>query len=330
MTVVTRAALALLVAVIVIVFAGACNDSGGEDGTDRDRSGPGAAADEPRGEAGSGRAGDAIVIGARGVPQQTLLAEIYTQALRSAGLEARRRIEPLGPPKSAFRALRRNVVDAYPEYTTTALTRVLGTAFEDVPRKAESAFQQVERVMARERVIALPIPVLRSTYRLAVLVQRLDGLGVTKTSELRGKAGSLTIAGSPGCEQSADCLAGLEREYGLDFGGFVASERPLELLREQQADLGIVLTTDGGFSTDRYATLDDDQGFFPPYNVTLLARDGVVEKLGQEGRRAIERAQAALTGKVMIRLNARVVLAGKKPRDVAAAFLEAHGISGMN
>src|SRR5918994_6659430 len=68
-----------------------------------------------------------LTVGSKNFTEQYILGEIYAQALEAAGYEVNTDLN-LGSEQVALRALEEGEVDAYPEYTSTALT-----SFFDVP-----------------------------------------------------------------------------------------------------------------------------------------------------------------------------------------------------
>ena len=52
--------------------------------------------------------------------------------------------------------------------------------------------------------------------------------------------------------------------------------------KKGQADVSIVFTTDPQIKRDGEVLLEDDKGMFPPYNSTLVVRNDVVEKAGED------------------------------------------------
>ena len=111
----------------------------------------------------------------------------------------------------------------------------------------------------------------------------------------------------------------------MKFGKFVTSEQKYQVLDSGDADVAFIFTTDGDLASGKYAVLDDDKKFFPPYNVTFNVRNEVMEKLGADGQKVIEDVQKPLTEKVMQELNARVDVDKQKPEEVAKAYLESAG-----
>ena len=139
-------------------------------------------------------------------------------------------------------------------------------------------------------------------------------IGDPKTiSDLKGKEATLAITGFPECKQRQDCLLGVEDTYGLKFGKFVSSEQKYQVLDSGDADVAFIFTTDGDLAGGKYAILDDDKKFFPPYNVTFDIRNEALKTIGPEGQKVIEDVQKPLTEKVMQELNARVDIDKQKP-----------------
>src|SRR5205809_6369857 len=66
-----------------------------------------------------------VVVASKPFGESYLLAEMFAQLLESRGLKVDRRVG-LGATEIAFRALRTNAIDVYPEYTGTGLLAILG------------------------------------------------------------------------------------------------------------------------------------------------------------------------------------------------------------
>ena len=62
-----------------------------------------------------------------------MLGEIYSQALEAAGFKVKKQLN-LGSELIAHKALQSGKIDAYPEYTGTALTSFFGVKTADVPQ----------------------------------------------------------------------------------------------------------------------------------------------------------------------------------------------------
>ncbi len=267
----------------------------------------------------------AITIGSKNFTEQFILGEIYSQALEAGGFTVKRQLN-LGSELIAHKSLQSGKIDAYPEYTGTALTSFFGVKTTDVPRDADEAYEQTKEGFAKENITALPHTPFENTFRLGMTKETNEKLGGIKTtSELKGKEGDLSISGFPECKQRDDCLIGVEKTYDLKFGKFVASEQKYQVLSSGDADIAFVFTTDGDLASGKYVTIDDDKKFFPPYNITFAIRNEALENIGPDGQKIIEEVQKPLTEKVMQELNARVDVDKEKPEEAAKSYLESAG-----
>ncbi len=108
--------LCIFVALVLAVGLAACgsDDSGGGGGGDSGGSGK-----EIKKIAGAGSK-PAITVGSKNFTEQYILGNIYADALSAAGFKVKKSLD-LGSEVVAYKALKQGEVDAYPEYTGTAL-----------------------------------------------------------------------------------------------------------------------------------------------------------------------------------------------------------------
>ena len=272
-----------------------------------------------------GADGKSITVGSKNFTEQFVLGEIYSQALEAAGFTVKKELN-LGSELIAYKALQAGKVDAYPEYTGTALTSFFGVKTADVPRDAQKAYDDTKAGFAEKDITALAPTPFENTYRLGMIKDGAAKIGDPKTiSDLADHDQDLSISGFPECKQRQDCLLGVEDTYGLKFKKFVTSEQKYQVLDSGAADVAFIFTTDGDLASGKYAILDDDKKFFPPYNITFAIRNEALDAIGPEGQKVIEDVQKPLTEKVMQELNARVDIDKKKPADVAASYLQQAG-----
>jgi glycine betaine/choline ABC-type transport system substrate-binding protein len=317
---ISRIILAVVAAALVSLVAAACG--GGGDGGGGGEGG-GQTGNEPIAR-DPANASKKVIIGSKNFPEQFVLGEIYAQALTAAGYDVEKQLN-LGSEVVAFKALEGGDVDAYPEYTGTVLTTLKNVEAPDVPDDPQAAYDQTKQEVKADKITALPPTPFENTYRLGATKETAQRLGVRTTSELAPKAKDLTITGYPECRQRLDCYVGVQRDYGMKFKDFVASEQTYEVLDQDEAQIGFLFTTDANLATGKYQTFEDDKKFFPPYNVTLLMRDEAVKRLGPGAQDVVERVQKPLTDEAMIELNSRVVLDKQEPEDVAKQYLQAEG-----
>jgi glycine betaine/choline ABC-type transport system substrate-binding protein len=317
-----------ILALLAVLCLGLAFAACGGDDESSSGGGGGTGGSEPAGneiQKVDGAEGKTITVGSKNFTEQFVLGEIYSQALEAAGFTVDKQLN-LGSELIAYKALQSGKVDAYPEYTGTALTSFFGVKTADVPRDAQQAYEDAKAGFAEKDITALAPTPFENTYRLGMTKEGAAKAGNPKTiSDLSDKASELSISGFPECKQRQDCLLGVEDTYGLKFKKFVTSEQKYQVLDSGAADVAFIFTTDGDLASGKYVILDDDKKFFPPYNVTFNVRNEVMETLGADGQKVIEDVQKPLTEQVMQELNARVDVDKQKPEEVAKAYLESAG-----
>jgi osmoprotectant transport system substrate-binding protein len=266
-----------------------------------------------------------LVIGSQRFAEQLVLAEIYAQALARAGFTVRR--ETVGSPREGLRELRAGRLDGAPEYSGTALRSLFGMDLARLPGDPARSYAQVRSAFARRGLVALPPAPFSNTYALAASRTGAKELGRPATiGELARGAKELRVSGFPDCALRPDCLGALRTRYGLR-PRLVPTERKYEPLDSNEADVGIVFSTDGELSSRRYVTFADDRRAFPAYVPSLVLRRAAFRRLGPAGRDVVRRVQRSLTQARMRELNARVELRGQRPVQVARDHLRRLGFA---
>jgi osmoprotectant transport system substrate-binding protein len=313
------ALLAAIAALACAVLLAACGDD--------DSSGDGGSTGAKVIERNADNAGKQLTVGSKNFTEQFILGEIYAQALQAAGYEVKKDLN-LGSEQIALRALKGGDVDAYPEYTSTALTSFFDVQPQDIPKDAQQAVEESQAKFEEEGLVAYDPTPFTSANAVGMLKKEADELGVKTVSDLEGKSQDLTLYGSPECRQRLDCLVGLQQDYGLRFKKFTPVDIGLryDVLDKGQADLSIIFTTDAQLSTrDDVVTLEDDKQVFPPGNVTFVASKQAADEAGPDLQKTVELVQAGLSERVMQELNARVDVDREEPRAVARAYLRESG-----
>src|SRR3954454_16704000 len=320
---VAPALIASIAALALAVFVAACGDDNNDNSTTS--SGTGASGKLIAGNPANSDV--TIKVGSKNFTEEFILGEIDAQALQAAGYKVKKDLN-FGSEQIAFKALKTKDLDGYPEYTSTALTSFFGKKVNEVPSDASEALDQAQSDFSKVGLVAFKPAPFTSANAVGILKKKADDLGVTKVSDLSGKAQNLTLYGSPECRQRPDCLVGLEQNYGLKFKKFVPVDIGLryEVLDKKQADLSIIFTTDAQLSTRKdIVTLADDKHICPPGNPTFVARKDVVDAAGPDMQKTIETVQQGLSLRVMRELNARVDVDRETPRQAAGEYLREAG-----
>lgn len=268
-----------------------------------------------------------LKIGSKNFTEQIVLGEIYAQALEAAGYKVDKDLN-LGSETIALQSLKDGEISGYPEYVSTALTSFFGVQPQDVPAGVQQGANEARADFEKQGLTSFAPTPFASANAVGMLKTEADKLGITKVSQLKGKAGDLTLYGSPECRQRVDCLVGLQQN-GIDFGKFVPVDIALRyaVLDKGQADASILFTTDAQLAAnkDKYVILEDDLGIFPAGNVVFVTDQKTAKDAGPDYQKTIEAVQTGLTTPVMQELDARVDIDQETPEQAASEYLSESG-----
>ncbi len=257
---------------------------------------------------------DRIVVGAKNFTESDLLAEIVAQQIeRRTSLPVERRLH-LGGTFVCHQAITAGDIDLYVEYTGTAFTAILK---QPPIANPDSVYHFVAAAYARNFKLRWTAP-LGFNNTFAILVRRADAerYGLRSIADLARVAPRWKAGFGYEFLERADGFAGLARVYTLTF-----SRPPTAMdlgltyraLADRRVDVIAGNSTDGQIAKLDLVALNDDRGYFPPYQAAPVVRAATLEKYP-----AVQGALAELGGKIsdaeMIRLNA---LADVEHRDIA-------------
>ena len=313
-----RYATALIAVLLAALALGACGDD------DDDDSGNGGETAAGQIESNEANADTKITVGSKNFDEQKILGEIYAQGLGAAGYDVDTEFN-LGDEKVALKAFEEGEINAYPEYTGTALISLFGVPSDEIPLDPQAAYEDTREGYAEKGGVAYPPTPYTNSNEVGLTKETADELGVTTISDLAEHDQDLTLSGTPECRQRRDCLLGLQEIYGLDFDKFVpvAPDLRHQVLTSGEADLSIVYTTDPQIPREGFVLLEDDKQMFPPYNVTFVVDESIADAGIEE---VVAQVQEGLTDDVIQELNARVGLDKKTPEEVATEYLEESGL----
>jgi osmoprotectant transport system substrate-binding protein len=258
-------------------------------------------------------------------PESSILAQLYGQTLRAAGVPVRYHLE-LGARELVMPALIRGLVDLVPEYSGAALEFLDGGSGLAAPDPGVT-YRALARQLASRGLTALAPSSAQDQNALAVTRETASRLGLRTISDLAGRSGDLTLGGPPECPDRPLCLAGLEETYGLRFGDFVALDSAATVsnaLASDAIDVGVLFSTDGTIRQRHLVALADDRDLQPADNVVPIARDAALARLDADVRRRMDRVSRTLTTVDLRLLNARVEFEGSSPAEVARDWLTSH------
>lgn len=210
--------------------------------------------------------GDGIVVGAKNFTEQRVLGELVAQTAEAAGVAVTRRFD-LGGTFVCDAAIRAGQIDAYVEYTGTALTAVLKEPPDTDPRRV------FERVAAAYRSAGLEwLPPLGFDNTFAMVVR--GDAAVRSLSDAVPIAPTWRAAFGYEFQTRPDGYPALQRVYGLRFADIRTMDLGLlyRALESRQVDVAAGNATDGLIDALGLRILTDDRHAFPPYEAAVLVR----------------------------------------------------------
>ena len=262
--------------------------------------------------------GPVITVASKEFTESRILAEILILAARERGIDARR-----GPDLGgnlAHKAILEKQIDAYPEYTGTAFTELLGhKPIGDTQRVYDQT-----KAEYHDKFKLTVSPPLGFSNGFAMLIRGKDAkkLNIKTLSEAVPYARDWRAGFGPDFISRADGWPGLSRTYGLQLA---APPRSLDLgllnraLASGQVDLIAGNETDGTIPSLKLFQLRDDKNYFPPYQGVYVVRDDAISKQPKLREVLDNLANSISTGE-MQKLNYQVDGEKKRPADVARAW----------
>lgn len=234
------------------------------------------------------------VIGAKNFTEQVILGELLAQEIEAkSNLKVERRFYLAGS-YICNQALLSGRIDAYVEYTGTALTAILKQPLDRDPNRVLATVTRLYQ--SKNRVTVGPPLGFENTFAMVIRGDDARRLHLTTLSEAARYTPQWKLGVGYEFEQRPDGLPGLSAAYGLKFDG---PPRTMDLgllyraLQSHQVDMIAASSTDGPILALGLTALQDDRHYFPPYQAVALVRDEALQRWPQ-----IRPALDALAGKV--------------------------------
>jgi osmoprotectant transport system permease protein len=248
-----------------------------------------------------------VVVASKPFSESFLLTEMFAQLLESRGIPVERR-PGLGATEIAFTALRTGAIDVYAEYSGTGLLAILD---EPLMTDARAVFDRVStEFRSRWGIRWLPPLGFENTYAIAVRRATADSLDLRTLSDL-GRVSVRMIAGF-----TPDFIG---RPDFRDVRSLLQAVK-YEALAEGRVDVIDGYSTDGFIARYDLVVLEDDRGFFPPYEAAALVNERIAT-----GRPDVIAVLSELSGRLddelMRSLNRRVEVDGQSIAAVATSAL---------
>ncbi len=266
-----------------------------------------------------------VVVGSKNFTESVILGELLAQTLESAGCGVDRKLN-MGGTFVADRALRTDSLDAYVEYSGTALTAIL----DHEPMADRDVLRQIVRNEYQHNGLVWgPELGFENTFAMVVRNDSATEYQLETIEDLQ-KVEDLFQPGF-GYEfvERQDGWQGLLDAYRLKF---VKPPKTMDLgltyraLSEGEVDLIAGNSTDGLIQHLGLVALRDSKDYFPPYDAAIVYRKDITEAC-PAAVEAFESLRGTIDEPTMRRLNYAV---DGEHRDVAEVVREFLGQSSVD
>jgi osmoprotectant transport system substrate-binding protein len=307
--------LGALPVLVLTLAAAAC---GGDDG------GSAATTTEAAALPGEGKPG--LVLGTKDFPEEFILGELYTQALKAKGYKVTLK-KNIGSTEIIDTALTSGKIDGYPEYLGVTVAVVAGVnkpaaSAEDTYNQAK-AFYEGRGQTVSEQTPFFDVDAIGTNKSFA------DKNGLKTVADLK-KLKSFTVGARPEFRNRQQGLKGMRDVYGLKNAKFVQLAQGItyQALDDGSVDTINVFSTDAQLASGKYVVLEDPKGVFGYQNVALVIdQDKLAALGGDDFMSIINKVNSLLTNDAIIAMNKAVVLDKQPEADVAREFLAANGLT---
>jgi osmoprotectant transport system substrate-binding protein len=225
-----------------------------------------------------------IVIGAKNFTEQVVLGELLAQEIEAVNAERGHREEHidrrfyLAGSYICQQALAAGRIDAYVEYSGTALTAILKQPLPPPGQRDPALVLATVRSLyaSRYRIRVEPSLGFEDTFALVMRAGDAQRLNLRTISDAARIAPQLRLGVGYEFESRPDGLPGLSAAYNLHFAG---PPRTMDLgllyraLANHQVDIVAGNSTDGPIRALGFIILADDLHYFPPYEAVPLVRE---------------------------------------------------------
>jgi osmoprotectant transport system substrate-binding protein len=269
---------------------------------------------------------DHPVIGAKNFTEQVVLGELLAQEIEAKShLKVERRFYLAGS-YICQQALVGGRIDAYVEYTGTALTAILK---QPVDRDPTAVLNTIRTLYASRYNVTVGPPLgFENTFAMVIRGDDARRLKVTTLSQAAQYASQWRLGVGYEFEQRPDGLPGLSGAYGLRFSG---APRTMDLgllyraLNAHQVDIIAANSTDGPIQEFGLTALADDRHYFPPYQAVPLVRNEALARWPQM-REALEALAGKVTAEDMRAMNEAIDGQHRDPAEVVREFRTRKGL----
>lgn len=271
--------------------------------------------------------GAEVSVGSKDFTEQIILGKMAVILFQSAGADTQDLTNVPGS-NSVRMAMQEGIMDFQWEYTGTAWITYMGEV-DPIPDEQEQ-YEAVRDADLANHLIWTKPSELNNTYAIAVTSQTHEDLGVAEMSDLAGLDESeLTFCLDAEFASRNDGFEPMLEHYDIppvpnDRRSLMDLGAIYQATANGECTFGEVFATDGRIPALDLVVLEDDENYFPRYNLSGVINEELYDQYPQI-EDLIDPLAERLDNETMAILNARVDVDGEEPADVAWDFLIEEG-----
>ncbi|MCL1837795.1 MAG: ABC transporter substrate-binding protein [Propionibacteriaceae bacterium] len=271
---------------------------------------------------GSGTSsGQTIVIGSQDYYSNEIIAEIYAQVLESAGYKVDRQFR-IGQREVYLPEIEQGKIDLFPEYSGPLLQYFQSSTNA---KKPDEVYAELKAAMPGGlRVLEQSPATDQDSY--VVTAEFASKWGLVTIADLAKVTSGLTLGANSEAQTRPNGPTGLKKAYGIEaaFTPIEDGGGPLTVkaLKDDEIQLAIIYTADPSIATNNLVSLVDTNGLFLASHVVPVASGNIDSRAAA----IIDRVSAAMTGAVLIELNARSVSEQLPAKTIASDWIALRGL----
>ncbi|MEO1376320.1 MAG: glycine betaine ABC transporter substrate-binding protein [Cyanobacteria bacterium J06635_10] len=266
-----------------------------------------------------------IVIASKGFTEQEILRELLAQQIEATSdLQVERK--QLNGSLICHNAIIAGEIDAYVEYTGTALTAILNQKIINDPKKV---YNLVKLAYSKQFNLELMEPLgFENTYVMVIRGEDGKKYNIKTMSEATKYTPQWVIAFSYEFGEREDGFPGLSKTYNLQFKRspkIMDTGLLYRALNQKMVDMVSGYSTHGQIAALGLLALEDDKKYFPPYEAVPVIRKETLKKYPQL-KKPLSQLANILNADEMQQLNYQVEAELRDIKEVVREFRKVKGL----
>lgn len=264
---------------------------------------------------GAAPSSETVVVGSQGYYSNEIIAEIYSQALESAGYEVERRYQ-IGQRDAYLPELESGAVTVFPEYTGNLLQYY---SPETTATQADEVYEELQAALP-EGLTALAMSPATDQDSYNVTQEFADANNLASIADLAMVDG-LILGGNPELEERPYGPSGLLETYGVTVSFDATGDVTVDALLSGVINVANVYSADPRIAEFGLVTLADPEGLFLASNVVPIVSSDLAAELAA----ILDPISEALTPEGLVQLNLKSVGEQLSAADIASEWLADNG-----